>query len=321
MRFGKNFYKLYIFALIIFFVASIFVYQKFFNSKQIIVSPLPNFLTAFTNNQVSTLNLWFPIFEMLEASLDKAPDISAKSALVYDIATQKVLFSKNPDKKLPMASLTKIMTAVIALEGSKKDNKYLVSGIDLIGENSMGLSIGETLFLEELVYGLILTSGNDAAESLASNFTGGREKFIVAMNNKAKALGLDSTHFTNPTGLEGDGDQYTTAKDLLVMTNYAMQFPLFRKVISAVNFYIPYSENHKEFYLENETNLLTSYPGVMGVKDGYTPEAGLCLVTYLNFKGHKIIGIILGSDNRRQEMKDLLDYSLKIQGITPPPHS
>jgi len=317
----KDIYRLYICLLIVFLICSTaLIYKQIFKDKEAIVSPLPNFLTAFTNNQVSTLNLWLPIFEMFETSLNKALDISAKSALVYDITTQKVLFLKNPDKKLPMASLTKIMTAVVALERAKKDNKYLVSGIDLIGENSMGLSIGETLSLDELVYGLILTSGNDAAESLASNFEGGRAKFIVAMNNKAKALGLSSTHFTNPTGLEGDGDQYTTAQDLLVMTNYAMQFPLFRKVVGTFNFHVPYSANHKEFYLENETNLLTSYPGVMGVKDGYTPEAGLCLVSYLNFKGHKIIGIILGSDNRRQEMKDLLDYSLKIQNITPPPH-
>ena len=133
-------------------------------------------------------------------------------------------------------------------------------------------------------------------------------------------MGLKNTHFTNPTGLEGDGSQYTTASDLLVITNYALQFPAFKEVAKTFIYEIPYSENHKAFYLENETNLISSYPGVFGVKDGYTPEAGLCLVTYLNFKGHKIIGIILGSDNRRQEMKDLLDYSLKLEGIIPPPH-
>ena len=322
MRFDKNFYKIYLIAIIIFSaVTFFFVYQKFFNSGKTIVSPLPNFLTAFVNNQVSTLNLWTPILEMFGSSSNKVPDISAKSALAYDLTSNKVLFSKNPDEKLPMASLTKIMTAVVAMESRNTNDKYLVSSVDLVGENSMGLSINETLSLEELLYGLILTSGNDAAETLASNFPGGRKNFITAMDNKAKALGLNATHFTNPTGLEGDGDQYVTAHDLLVITNYAMQSPLFRKVVGTFDYNIPYSENHKAFYLENETNLLTSYPGVMGVKDGYTPEAGLCLVTYLNFKNHKIIGILLGSDNRRQEMKDLLDYSLKAQGITPPPHS
>lgn len=290
--------------------------------KNNIVSPLPHFLTTFANDQVSTLALWSPILDMFgDNNVNmETPDITANSALVYDLTEKKVLFSKNPQRKLPMASLTKIMTAIVALESPKKDDQHTVSQNDLVGENSMGLTEGEMLSLEELLYGLILLSGNDAAETLASNYTGGREEFVIAMNNKAKSLGLENTHFTNPTGLEGDGKQFTTTYDLLVITNYALQFPLFKKVVGTFIYNIPYSENHKEFYLQNETNLISSYPGVFGVKDGYTPEAGLCLVTYLNYKGHKIIGILLGSDNRRQEMKDLLDYSLKIQGVIPPPH-
>lgn len=323
MKFGKHFYFLYILLLVVFVAVSLFFFQKnFFKDKESIASPLPNFLTAFVNSQVNTLDLWTPILDIFNDDLKvlKIPSLSARSVLIYDLTENKNLFSKVPSEKFPMASLTKIMTAIIAIESPKKDNKYLVSQRDLVGEDSMGLSNGEILNLEELLYGLVLSSGNDAAETLASNFSLGREKFIETMNNKAKALGALHTNFTNPTGLEGDGDQHTTAYDLLIMTNYAMQIPLFRKIAGTVSYYIPYSENHKEFYLENETNLLTSYPGVMGVKDGYTPEAGLCLVTYLNYKGHKIIGILLGSDNRRQEMKDLLDYSLKLQGINPPPH-
>lgn len=317
----KKNYKIYFLILVVlFFAVSIFIYKQIFKDKEIIVSPLPSFLTSFANDQVSTLNLWEPFFEMFD-SQNKIPVISAKSALVYDLTNEKVLFSKSPERKLPMASITKIMTAIVAIESKRSDDKYLVFSEGLVGENSMGLSVGETLTLKELLYGLILTSGNDAAETLASNFPKGRAQFIIAMNNKAKALGLKNTHFTNPTGLEGDGSQYTTAHDLLVITNYALQFPIFKEVAKTFTYEIPYSENHKAFYLENETNLISSYPGVFGVKDGYTPEAGLCLVTYLNYKGHKIIGIILGSDNRRQEMRDLLDYSLKVQGITPPPHS
>lgn len=308
--------------LIVFLVyLSVLTYKQFFKNKSIIVSPLPDFLTAYVNNQVATLNLWFPFFEMFEDKLsNQSPNISAKSALLYDLTSKKVLFSKNPKEELPMASLTKIMTAIIALESPRKDDRYLVAQENLVGENSMGLSAGETLSLKELLYGLILLSGNDAAETLAGNFEGGRARFIAAMNNKAKSLGLKNTHFTNPTGLEGDGNQRTTAYDLLIIANYAMQFPLFREAAQTFIYNIPYSENHKAFYLENETNLISSYPGVAGIKDGYTPEAGLCLITYLNFKGHKLIGIILGSDNRRDEMKDLLDYGLKIQRVTPPPH-
>lgn len=318
----KGIYKLYVCLLVIIsIVISIFMHSQFSSGKNI-VSPLPNFLTAFANDQVSTLNLWLPFFEMFNpAPSNHVSVVTAKSALIYDLKDQKVLFSKNPRERLPMASLTKIMTAIVAVESPKKDDQYIVTLDDLVGENSMGLSTGENLSLEELIYGLILTSGNDAAETLAGNYPkNGRAQFIEAMNNKAKAIGLQNTHFTNPTGLEGDGKQYTTVYDLLVITNYAVQLPLFKKVAGTFDYHIPYSQNHKEFYLENETNLVTSYPGVMGIKGGYTPEAGFCLVTYLNYKGHKIIGILLGSDNRRQEMKDLLDYGLKLQGIIPPSH-
>ncbi len=287
-----------------------------------IISPIPQFLNITNNNQVSSISLWFPTLTKFLFGSSNAPQISAKSALVTDTTTGKTLYEKNPKEKLPMASLTKIMTAIIGLENPKQDDKYHVTQADIVGEDSMGLSAGETMSLEELLYGLILNSGNDAAETIATNYKGGRSAFIKAMNEKAKALGLTNTNFTNPTGLEGDGNQYTTAYDLTVITKYALdKFPLFDKVAATFDFTIPYSQNHKEFVMENETNLISSYPGVKGVKTGYTPEAGYCLVTYLDYQGHKIIAVLLGSDNRRQEMKDLLDRSLRSLGIKPPNHS
>ncbi len=316
----KKVFLIYLFALLLLFVLSF----KFFFVKQdsFIDSPLPNFLTLFKNRQVSTLNIWLPDFNSKAAGSTKTPEVSARASLIYDLTTNKVIYQKNVREKLPMASLTKIMTAIIALENQKKDDKYKVTKKDLIGEASMGLSQGEILSLKELLYGLILHSGNDAAETLANNFPGGRKMFIEAMNNKVKALGLSDTNFTNPTGLEGDGKQYTTVYDLLVITRYAvLNFSLFSEVVSTFDYNIPQTKTHKAYFLENETNLLTSYPGVKGVKTGYTPEAGLCLVTYLDYGGHKVIGILLGSDNRRQEMKDLLDYSLKFLGVEPPSHS
>lgn len=286
-----------------------------------ITSPLPSFLTMQKNNQVATLDLWFPKGEVLAGNTVVEPNISAKAAFVYDLTSEKTLFAKNEKEKLPMASLTKIMTAIIALENKKADDRYVVFKKDLVGENSMGLTASEVLSQEELLYGLMLVSGNDAAEVLANNYTFGRDGFIMAMNNKAKAMGLLDTHFTNPSGLEGDGNQYTTAYDLLTISKYAVErFLLFRTVVATFQHTIPYTSLHKAFFLENETNLLTSYPGVKGVKTGYTPEAGLCLVTYLDYGGHRIIGVLLGSGNRRGEMKELLDYSLRSLGIEPPPH-
>jgi len=292
-----------------------------FNEKYNLLSPLPNFLTVNKNSQASTLDLW-------EVNInDKIPEfnpptITASSAFVYDLTSKKVTYSKNPKKRLPFASLTKIMTSIIALENKKDDDKYVVKKADLVGEDSMGLKEGERLSREELLYGLLLHSGNDAAEVIAGNFLHGREAFIKAMNDKAKALGIKDTNFTNPTGLEGDGSQYSTAYDLLIMTRYALSsFLLFSEIVQTPEYKIEKTFTHAEYILENETNLLTTYPGVKGVKTGYTNEAGLCLVTYLDYKGHKIIAILLNSENRRDEMKQLLDYSLKMQAIVPPPHS
>ncbi len=294
----------------------------FKKSPIVIVSPVPGYLTMVVNNQVTGLDVWEPSTRVLGVKTILEPEIQAKSAIIYDLTTDTMLFAKNSQNRLPMASITKIMTAIIALENKRDDDKYKVTRANLVGENSMGVTQGEIVSLEELLYGLMLSSGNDAAEVLASNYPhGGRSQFIAAMNNKAKALGLIDTNFTNPSGLQGDGNQYTTASDLLVVTRYALQnFSLFRTVVSTFSYTIPYTQTHKAFYLENETNLLTSYRGVKGVKTGFTPEAGLCLVTYLDYGGHQIIGVLLGSENRRAEMRELLDYSLRRLGIDPPPH-
>ncbi len=289
--------------------------------NQKITSPLPDFLNLLKNNQVSTMHLFQPVIGDVEANEVKETDITARAALMYDLTNGKTLFSKNPTQHMPMASLTKIMTAVVALEHKKDDDKYLVPASALVGEDSMGLNAGEILSLEELLYGLMLHSGNDAAEVLAANYPGRRDEFTRAMNKKAQALGLTDTNFTNPSGLQGDGNQYTTAHDLLVMTDYALSnFPLFKLVASSVEHTIPKTTTHKEYYLENETNLISTYPGVKGVKTGYTPEAGYCLVSYLEFEGQHVVGILLGSENRRAEMKNLLDFSLKSLGIVPPLH-
>lgn len=301
----------------IFFLVILWFYSPSFQSSvQNFYSPLPDFLTLARNTQVSTINLFLPKINKEDVLGAESFNLTAKSAFIFDITTNKSIFVKNETERLPMASLTKIMTAIIALENKREDDRYIVKKEDLVGESSMYLTEGETLILENLLYGLILVSANDAAETIARNTHGDREKFIDSMNDKAKSLGLKNTHFTNPTGLQGDGDQYSTAYDLFVMTNYALsKFPLFKKVVAATYYEIPETQEHKAYTLSNETNLLTSYPGVKGVKTGYTPEAGLCLVTYLKYKGHEYIGVILGSNDRRSEMRELLDYALEKEGF------
>lgn len=288
------------------------------------ISPLPRLLSLADNKQATLLDFWLPFIgiQKTEGSEKIAPPVhTAKSVLIYDLTTEQTLYEYDAKKRLPMASLTKIMTAIVALENKKPNDSYRVSGENLVGEDSMGLEAGETLNLQELLYGLMLPSGNDAAEVLASNYPEGRAAFLQAMNNKVIALGLKDTKFSNPSGLQGDGIQYTTTYDLLVMTKYALDnFPELGKIVATYEYLIPATSTHREYLLYNETNLLTSYPGVKGLKTGYTPEAGMCLVTYFEYGDHKIVGIILNSENRREEMKQFLDYSLLKLGIEPPAH-
>jgi len=284
------------------------------------LSPIPDFLMVSKNNQVRLLDLWSPVVEKMQIHEGDLAEMTAQSVLMYDLTTDKVLYEKEAKVRRPMASITKIMTAIIAIENRRLDDKYLVRHEDIVGEDSMGVRAGEVYSFQDLLYGLMLPSGNDAAEVFAHNYPSGREGFIKAMNNKAESLGLVDTHFTNPSGLQGDGEQYTTTYDLLVITRYALEhYPIFAHTVATSTFDIAESNEHGALTLVNETNLLTTYPGVKGVKTGYTPEAGMCLVTYLDYGGHKIIGIMLNSENRRGEMKELLDYSLKSLSIEPPP--
>ena len=300
---------------------AVFSFNKLNSYTFKITSPLP---PLFSMNFIGfgRQELWKPRVQNVLNNKIKKPNFAATSVLSYDLTTDTLLLSQNIKKRVPLASLTKIMTAIVALENGKVGDFLTVSKkAASVGENSMGLTEGEKLRLDDLLYGLVLLSGNDAAEVIAENSKFGRDNFVYIMNKKAENLGLADTHFTNPSGLEGDGNQYSSAYDLLVTTKYGLENQDFARIVATVDHDIPKTDNHKSYSLFNETNLLTSYPGVKGVKTGYTYEAGLCLVTYLEYQGHKIIGVLLNAENRRQEMKELLDYSLKAQGINPPPHS
>lgn len=310
-------------ALVSFFAYPAFV---FFTTHQkvsySIDSPLPDLLTKLFPTAADKRYIFRPDVSKVLSTNIKKPELSAVSALTYDLNTNKLVIGQKINQRLPIASLTKIATAIVALENEPLDKEMVVSKkAAKVGEDSMGLEEGEKFLLKELLYGLLLQSGNDAAETIAQNSKFGRDNFVYLMNKKAENLGLSDTHFTNPTGLEGDGNQYSTVYDLLLLTNYALQNPIFKEIVSTVSYDIPYSTDHKAISLYSETNLLTSYPGVKGVKTGYTDEAGLCLVTYLEHDDHKIIGIVLNAQNRREEMKEMLDYALKAQGVIPPPHS
>jgi len=245
---------------------------------------------------------------------DAQPQTVAQSALLVNIGTGEALYNKLPDEKLKIASLTKIMTAIVVLEHNNLTDTAVVSGkADSTGENSMGITAGETYTIEELLYGLILNSGNDAAIALAEATAGDVETFVDWMNIKSKELALTNTYFADPSGL--NDNTYSTATDLVRLTRYALKFPELRQIVATVTYALPATEQHKYIPLENQTNLLTTYPGVKGFKTGYTEEAGMCLVTYAENNGIEVVGVVLNSNDRKGDMSLMLDHGFGKYGI------
>ena len=267
-----------------------------------------------------SLNNWFPKISgaNFNKNVGQGPYLSAKSAILVNYDTGDVLYAKNAKDRLPAASTIKIMTTLLALENANLADKFRVSASAAsVGENSMGLIEGERLTVEELLYGMMLVSGNDAAVTVAEGIAGGEENFVAMMNQKAKSIGLDDTLFVNATGLDEDGRvQYSTAYDLATMARYTWKnYGEFRKIASTDHITLEQNSSHKAFDLYNDTNLLTTYPGVRGIKPGFTWEAGLCLITYAENGGKRLLAVILNSEDRRGEMVELLDYGFAKYGI------
>jgi D-alanyl-D-alanine carboxypeptidase len=242
------------------------------------------------------------------------PQIAGTNGLIIDDQTGNVLFGRKTVEKKPIASLVKIMTVLVAIEHKNLDEEIVVSeNAASVGENSMGISKGEVYTLRELLYGTMLNSGNDSATAIAEGVAGDVKAFVRWMNIKATELGLSNTYFVDPGGL--DDSSFSTTEDLAKLTHYALGYPDFREIVKTVEQEYPYSEKHKYIYLYNQTNLLTTYPGVLGVKTGFTEEAGLSLVTYSVNDGKELIGVVLNSIDRKGDMIIMLDYGFSILGI------
>lgn len=261
-------------------------------------------------------NTWFP------KSVDKATNfnlnLTAKSAIAVDYETGNVLYFKNPKEKLPVASTVKIMSSLVALENKGSIEVFLVSEkAASTGENSMGLTAGEELPMKELIYGMMLVSGNDAAVAVSEGVSGSEEAFVANMNMRAKEIGANDTKFINASGLDIDGrSQYSTAYDMAIISHYVWEnYPEFRQISETYNHTFQENPKHKAYNLYNDTNLLTTYPGVKGIKPGFTWEAGMCLATYAENDGRKILAVVLASEDRRGEMVELLDYSFAELGV------
>lgn len=280
-----------------------------------VTSPVPEVYG--THETVAEENVWYP-----KTKKDVGRDdlyLTAKSAILADYDSGAVIFAKDSTKNLPAASTIKIMTALVAMENSPLSATLeATEKATQTGENSMLLVRGERLTLEELLYGLILVSGNDAAVVIAEGVGGTEEAFVGQMNNKVRVLGLGDSLFINASGLDVDNVvQYSSSYDLVTIARYLWEkYPEFRKISQTEHIFIEPTSTHQSYELYNDTNLLTTYPGVKGIKPGFTWEAGYCLVTYAENDGKRLIGVILGSEDRRGEMIELLDYGFAKYGIT-----
>ncbi len=244
------------------------------------------------------------------------PQVNAQSAALVEMNTGKLLCAKNAHVRLPMASTTKIMTAIIAIESCSLDEMVTVTAEAYGTEgSSMYLELNEKLSMRDLLYGLMLVSGNDAAAAIAVHIAGSKEAFADVMNAKAAELGLTNTHFVTPNGLHDD-EHYTTAYELAVISAYAMRNDTFRTIVSSRE-YVAESGN-KRRSLRNKNKTLTLYEGGNGVKTGYTSIAGRCLSFAAERNGMQLVGAVLHSSDTYGDAFSIMDYGFsqyKLQSV------
>lgn len=230
------------------------------------------------------------------------PIINSRSAIIYERSSGTILYGKNENEQRKMASTTKIMTAIIVIENSNLDNIVTVSSkAASTGGSRLGLHTNDKISVRNLLYGLMLCSGNDAAVALAEYVGGNINGFSNLMNSKVSELGLISTHFVTPHGLDND-DHYTTAYELALITNYALKNETFRNIVGTKNYTI--SINNYTKNLSNTNELLGNLDGVYGVKTGFTNGANRCLVTSIKRDNMDLICIVLGADTKKDRTKD-----------------
>lgn len=250
------------------------------------------------------------ITPILSAGEPAPPAVTADAAILMDMATGAVFYSRDADKQLPMASTTKIMTAMLVLESLELDKKVKVPGSAVGVPGSVaGLQRGETLTVRELMYALLVASGNDAAVTLAIAAEGSIDRFVARMNERAEELGLANTHFVNANGLHHER-HYSSARDLAELSRLAMQDPMFRRIVDTQEY-----DLGRGRLLKNSNGLLEKLPWIDGIKTGSTPYADYCLVASGTRDGLTLISVILGArddETRSTEALALLEYGFSL---------
>ncbi len=240
-----------------------------------------------------------------------ALDTSAQSAILIEAESGQIVYEKDSQTRRGMASTTKIMTAIVAIENcdTHKQVKISDSAVGVEG-SSIYLQKGETLTMEQLLYALMLQSANDAATAIAVEVSGSIDSFAELMNKKAEEIGLCNTHFTNPHGLF-DENHYTTAYDLAQITRYAMKNDFFKTLVSTKRATIPLKQAEGTRVLLNHNKLLKIYDGAIGVKTGFTKKTGRCLVSAAEKNGVTLIAVTLNASDDWNDHKKMLDYGFE----------
>jgi D-alanyl-D-alanine carboxypeptidase len=254
--------------------------------------------------------LIFPCKAVYPVSKPEKPlRLNSRYIVVMDLKSKRVLYERESKKIVPMASTTKIMTAIVALENSKLDEVITVSKrASSIHGSTIGLRAGQKVTMEELLYGLMLQSGNDCAIAIAEHIGGSVEEFTSIMDSKAFQIGAFNTHFSTPHGLDSDG-HFTTAYDLGLITCYGLNNETFCKIVGTKEITLDGYNGPRKFH--NINKMLWQLDGADGVKTGYTGKAGKCLVSSVNKNSRRIVCVALNSSNRWEDSKKLLEYGLR----------
>lgn len=243
-----------------------------------------------------------------DAPTTEPPGVSAKAAILIETSSGKILMEKNAYERLPMASTTKIMTALLLAErGSLDETLVTTREMVTVEGSSMGLRAGDTVSYHDLLYGMLLASGNDAANTTAIALGGSLTGFARMMNDKAAELGLTSTHFVTPSGLD-DPDHYTTAYDLARLAAYAMENPDFKAAASSKTATLCYGNPPYKRTLANHNKLLSRYEGAIGVKTGFTKKSGRCLVSGAERDGARLIAVTLNAPDDWNDHENLFNF-------------
>lgn len=283
------------------FIAIVIFFSIYFSTFSVVIADDEE-IEELNNNDIEEIL-------QISAEAEKNPTINSRAAVVIDRNTHRVLYGKDENEKRKMASTTKIMTAIVVLENSNlKDLVEVSKKAAGTGGSRLGLKAGDKVTVNDLLYGLMLRSGNDAAVALAEHVGGSIEEFAILMNKKADNMNLKNTHFVTPHGLDEE-EHYTTAYELAILADYGLGIDKFKEIVGTSNYTVTINGYTKSLHNTNE--LLGNLNGVYGVKTGFTNGANRCLVTSIKRGDMDVICVVLGADTKKLRTQDsikLIEY-------------